>query len=46
MTRQLTKLGGLETKNTLFLLCDLQEKFRPAMKLFDPIVKNTNKLVR
>ncbi|XP_063704785.1 isochorismatase domain-containing protein 2 [Culicoides brevitarsis] len=46
MARQLAKLGYLETKKTLFLLCDLQEKFRPGMKLFDPVVKNAAKLVQ
>ncbi|XP_053698355.1 isochorismatase domain-containing protein 1 [Sabethes cyaneus] len=46
MARQLTKLGFLEAKKTLFLLCDLQEMFRPGMKIFDPVVKNANKLVQ
>uniref|UniRef100_A0A336MNS6 Isochorismatase domain-containing protein 1 n=1 Tax=Culicoides sonorensis TaxID=179676 RepID=A0A336MNS6_CULSO len=46
MARQLSKLGYLEAKKTLFLLCDLQEKFRPGMKLFDPIIKNTAKLLQ
>lgn len=41
----LNKLGHLNVKNTLFLLCDIQEIFRPTMKLFDPMVKNTQKLV-
>ena len=45
MARQLTKLGYLDVKKTLFMLCDLQDKFRPGMKLFDPVVKNTSKLV-
>lgn len=46
MARQMAKLGYLETKKTLFMLCDLQEKFRPGMKMFDPVVKNATKLVR
>lgn len=45
MARQLTRLGQLDAKKTLFLLCDLQEKFKPGMKLFDPLIKNVNKLV-
>lgn len=46
MARQLTsKLGILDTKKTLFLLCDIQEKFRPTMRLFDPMIQNTKKLV-
>ncbi len=43
MSRQL--VGFLNTKKTLFLLCDVQEKFRPAIKNFDAMVKNTQKLV-
>ncbi|XP_055541329.1 isochorismatase domain-containing protein 1 [Wyeomyia smithii] len=46
MARQLTKLGFLDVKKTLFLLCDLQEMFRPGMKMFDPVVKNASKLVQ
>lgn len=45
MVRQLSRLGYLEPHRTLFLLCDIQEKFRPAMKYFEPMVKNTNKLL-
>lgn len=45
MARQVTKLGYLDVKKTLFMLCDLQDKFRPGMKMFDPVVKNTSKLV-
>lgn len=46
MARQITsKLGLLEAKKTLFLLCDIQEKFRPSMRLFDPMIQNTKKLV-
>lgn len=46
MARALAKLGQLDAKSTIFLLCDLQEKFRPGMKLFDPMIKNVNKLVK
>ncbi|XP_055906740.1 isochorismatase domain-containing protein 1 [Eupeodes corollae] len=42
MAKQLSKL---DPKKTLFLLCDIQDKFRPAMSLFDNMVQNTNKLV-
>jgi len=46
MSRQVVQqLGFLNTKKTLFLLCDIQEKFRPAMKNFDSMVKNTQKLI-
>jgi len=46
MSRQVVQqLGFLNTKKTLFLLCDVQEKFRPAMKNFDSMVKNTKKLI-
>lgn len=46
MARQLTKLGFLDAKKTLFLLCDLQEMFKPGMKMFDPVVKNASKLLQ
>ncbi|XP_001959692.2 isochorismatase domain-containing protein 1 [Drosophila ananassae] len=36
----------LNPKKTLFLLCDIQEKFRPAMPLFDNMVKNADKLTK
>ncbi|KAM7357474.1 isochorismatase domain-containing protein 1 [Cochliomyia hominivorax] len=39
-----SKLRHLNPKKTLFLLCDIQEKFRPGMPLFDKFVKNANKL--
>lgn len=44
--RQLSRLGQLDPKRTLFLLCDIQEKFRPGMPLFDKMVSNSKKLVR
>ncbi|SPP74172.1 isochorismatase domain-containing protein 1 [Drosophila guanche] len=36
----------LNPKKTLFLLCDIQEKFRPAMPLFDNMIKNVDKLTK
>ena len=38
------RLGHLLPKNCALLVCDLQEKFRPAILHFDEIVKNTNRL--
>lgn len=41
-----SKLGCLDAKSTLFLLCDVQEKFRaPIIPLFPAIVKNSQKLL-
>uniref|UniRef100_A0A1L8DXZ4 Isochorismatase domain-containing protein 1 n=1 Tax=Nyssomyia neivai TaxID=330878 RepID=A0A1L8DXZ4_9DIPT len=45
MARQLARLGQLDIKKTLFLLCDIQDKFKPGMKLFDQMVNNSKKLV-
>lgn len=39
-------LYRLVPEKTVFLLCDIQEKFRPAMPLLDSLIKNTSKLVR
>ncbi|KAH8234382.1 hypothetical protein KR038_008764 [Drosophila bunnanda] len=36
----------LDPKKTLFLLCDIQEKFRLGMPLFDNMVKNADKLTK
>lgn len=41
---KLRQLGFLNQKSTLFLLCDVQEKFR-FMNYFQEVTKNTNKLV-
>ena len=43
MARRLTHLNP---KTTLFLMIDIQEKFRSAMILFDRFVENTRRLVR
>ena len=37
-------LGRLAPTTTALFLCDLQEKFRPAVFKFDQIVHNTSKL--
>ena len=37
-------LPRLAPDNCVLLICDLQEKFRPAIFKFDQIVANTNKL--
>lgn len=42
MARRLTHLNP---QKTLFLLCDVQEKFRPAMPLFDKLIENAKRLV-
>lgn len=38
-------VGRLNPKHTLFLLCDVQEKFRTVIHNFEPMVKNTQKLM-
>ncbi|XP_071448440.1 isochorismatase domain-containing protein 1-like [Hetaerina americana] len=37
--------GSIPDKNTVFFMCDMQEKFRPAMLYFKEIVEVANKLV-
>ena len=37
-------VGRLAPATTALFLCDLQEKFRPAVFKFDQIVHNTSKL--
>ncbi|XP_055853374.1 isochorismatase domain-containing protein 1 [Episyrphus balteatus] len=39
------RLSKLDPKKTLFLLCDIQDKFRPGMALFDNMIINAKKLV-
>ncbi|KAJ8704576.1 hypothetical protein PYW07_011764 [Mythimna separata] len=43
--RNVFKLGALEAPRTAFLLCDIQEKFRPHIKYFSEVVKVANKMV-
>lgn len=45
MARNILKLGALEAQRTAFLLCDVQEKFRPHVKHFSEVVKVANKMV-
>ena len=40
------KLGRLTLDNCALFICDIQDKFRPAIFKFDEIVSNTEKLVR
>lgn len=39
------KVGKLPKGKTALLMCDLQEKFRPAMLHFSNVVSNAKKLV-
>ncbi|XP_013177026.1 PREDICTED: isochorismatase domain-containing protein 1-like isoform X1 [Papilio xuthus] len=45
MARNILKLGALEAQKTAFLLCDIQETFRPHVKHFGEVVKVANKMV-
>ncbi|XP_054739496.1 isochorismatase domain-containing protein 1 [Anastrepha obliqua] len=40
------RLRFLNPKKTLFLLCDIQEKFRPVIPLFEGLLKNADKLTK
>jgi len=46
MSRSLIKYGQLPEKRTAFFLCDIQEKFRPALSHFEQIVEAAKKLVQ
>ena len=39
------KLGNLKSGGAAFLLCDMQERFRPAISNFESVLKNSQKLV-
>ncbi|XP_063835874.1 isochorismatase domain-containing protein 1-like isoform X2 [Ostrinia nubilalis] len=43
--RNIIKLGALEAPRTAFLLCDIQETFRPHVKHFGEVVKVANKMM-
>ncbi|GAB6019334.1 hypothetical protein CHUAL_000927 [Chamberlinius hualienensis] len=42
----LAGLGGLDPAKTVFLLCDMQEKFRPVILHFDKIAQAASKLIQ
>lgn len=39
------RLGDMKLSQTVFFLCDMQERFRPAIKYFDDIVEVARRLV-
>ena len=39
-------LGDIEADKAVFFLCDMQERFRPAIKHFPDIVEVSKRLVR
>ncbi|KOB72980.1 Isochorismatase domain containing protein [Operophtera brumata] len=43
--RSILKLGALDAPKTAFLLCDVQETFRPHIKHFKEVVKVANKMM-
>ncbi|CAH2084134.1 unnamed protein product [Euphydryas editha] len=45
MARNILKLGALEAQRTAFLLCDVQETFRPHVKHFGEVVRVANKML-
>lgn len=45
MSSTIVKFGFLPVKRTVFLLCDVQEKFRTAAMYFQEIIQSSNKLV-
>lgn len=46
MAPPLKDLGLLNPSRTAFFMCDMQEKFRPAMLHFDEVVSVARKMVR
>lgn len=38
-------LYRLKPNKTLFMLCDIQEKFKPAIPLIGAVIENSKKLV-
>lgn len=42
---QLTTLGNLTPSSTVFFCCDMQERFRPAIKYFGDIISVSQRLV-
>ncbi|XP_050358956.1 isochorismatase domain-containing protein 1-like isoform X1 [Nymphalis io] len=45
MARNLLRLGALEAQKTAFLLCDIQETFKPHIKHFGEVVRVANKMI-
>ena len=43
---EIINVGRITVDTCALFICDLQEKFRPAIYKFDDIVANTNKLGR
>lgn len=39
------KLYHLKPTQTVFMLCDVQEKFKPAIPLLEAVIENSKKLV-
>ena len=39
------RLGRLTTSNCYFLLCDMQEKFRPSIRYFPEIITVAQRMV-
>ncbi|XP_076452422.1 isochorismatase domain-containing protein 1-like [Babylonia areolata] len=39
------RLGDLKVDKTVFFLCDMQERFRPAIKYFDDILEVAKRLI-
>lgn len=46
MANLIRKIGFIDPKKSLLMLCDIQDKFRPGMKYFDAMVQNSKKMVR
>ncbi len=46
MAPPLKDLGLLNPSRTAFLMCDMQEKFRPVMLHFEEVVAVARKMVR
>lgn len=45
-SNNLLQIGKLLSQNSCLFLCDMQVKFRPSVKYFDEIVKNSNRMLR
>ena len=45
-TEEIRNVGRITIDTSALFLCDLQEKFRPAIYKFDKIISNTSRLGR